>query len=246
MTKLLILICHTKHPHTHKHKLPNSINTQYQSIWLDRRPNQMPQIPSTQSYLYQGKMNPDLPVIDCKLSTWSPWSTCSALCGNGRRTRSRYVIQMPQNGGKPCDKKLTRTQRCKDLPPCPQDYSKTINNHQVTTNDENYANKNGLNNNNNNNHHHHQQQHHHNHRVSHTRNEMHRPTTTTTTPSGSMMDNEDESKFSRLLKSDLGHLQLQTSWTPTESYLSEGTDISTEMELIGSSSFQMKNGYIYP
>lgn len=167
-------------------------------------------------------INPDLPVIDCKLSNWSPWSTCSAVCGNGRRTRSRYVIQMPQNGGKPCDKKLTRTQRCKDLPPCPQDYSQQVGSKGIRHNS--------------------------NHQLKSlqvTRNDIHRTTTTTTTPASSMMDDEDESKFSRLLKSELGHLQLN-SWTPTESYISDGIIASTEMELIGSSSFQIKNGFIYP
>lgn len=73
----------------------------------------------------QPAQNPNLPVIDCKLSPWSPWSTCSALCGEGKRTRSRYIVQMPQNGGKPCDKKLSRTQKCKDLPPCPPIYPLT-------------------------------------------------------------------------------------------------------------------------
>ncbi|KAG9511009.1 Spondin-1 [Fragariocoptes setiger] len=64
-------------------------------------------------------INPNLPVIDCVHSDWSPWSACSSPCGKGRRTRTRYIIQSAQNGGKPCDKKLVQRQKCKDLPPCP-------------------------------------------------------------------------------------------------------------------------------
>lgn len=69
---------------------------------------------------YRTPIDPNLPIIDCILSEWSPWSTCSALCGKGKKTRSRSIIQMPQNGGKPCEKKLVQRHRCKDLPPCPQ------------------------------------------------------------------------------------------------------------------------------
>lgn len=60
-----------------------------------------------------------------------------------------------------------------------------------------------------------------------------------------MMDDEDDSKFSRLLKAESGTLQL-ASFNPTESYISDGIVSSTEMELIGSSSFYIKNGYVYP
>lgn len=88
--------------------------------------------PTQQTLGQQQQINPNLPVIDCKLSAWSPWSTCSALCGNGKRTRSRYIIQMPQNGGKPCDEKLSRTQRCKDLPACPPNYDKDFSAHPNT------------------------------------------------------------------------------------------------------------------
>lgn len=60
-----------------------------------------------------------------------------------------------------------------------------------------------------------------------------------------MMDDEDDSKFSRLLKAELGHLQL-ASYSPPESYISDSVATSTEMELIGSSSFQIRNGFVYP
>lgn len=179
------------------------------------------------------KQNPNLPVIDCKLSSWSPWSTCSALCGNGKRTRSRYIIQMPQNGGKPCDKKLSRTQRCKDLPPCPQEYhahsgnqlgsqkspgrwtSGNLSGHRQTINNR-----------------HHKQGGGHEWRT----NAPVTITTTSTTPGSSMMDDEDDSKFSRLLQSGI---------MPPANFNSTMSILMDEMELIGSTNFHVKDGHIY-
>jgi len=40
--------------------------------------------------------------VDCKLSTWSGWSKCSAQCGGGIRQRLREVKVAMRNGGKPC------------------------------------------------------------------------------------------------------------------------------------------------
>ena len=137
--------------------------------------------------------NPLLPVIDCRLSSWSPWSTCSALCGNGRRTRSRHIIQMPQNGGKPCDKKLTRTQRCKELPACPS-ITSYVTSTPVRAETRNNNNKN----------------HNHFEPISKTSLATQQGpigmfptiTTSTTTASSSMMEDEDESKFAKLLRAD--------------------------------------------
>lgn len=157
--------------------------------------------------------DPNLPVIDCKLSPWSPWSTCSALCGNGKRTRGRYIIQMPQNGGKPCDKRLSRTQKCKDLPPCPQYGAQASN--QTAFNGHVKTDTKG----------------------------RWRPTTSATTQGSSMMDDEDDSKFSRLLKSESGTPD-PNSFTSNVSIVVDGSP-STEMELIGSTSFHIKNGHIY-
>lgn len=162
-------------------------------------------------------------MIDCKLSHWQPWSTCSATCGMGKRTRSRYIIQMPQNGGKPCDK-LTRTQKCKDLPPCPPNHDNQNNpsahpaSRNSTKGKQNFNNgKNGG-------------------------NWRTITTTTSTTPGSSMMDDEDDSKFSRLLQSGL---EQPASFITNMSVIVDGPKPSTEMELIGSTSFHIRNGFIY-
>lgn len=177
------------------------------------------------------KSNPNLPVIDCKLSAWSPWSTCSALCGNGRRSRSRYIIQMPQNGGKPCDKKLSRTQKCKDLPPCPPDFEQQ---QHVTlkpmTLKAGGGHGNGKANRNNN--------------IVNANNSHGWRTITTTTAASSMMDDEDDSKFSRLLQSEVGDLHPTNFNSNLISIMRDG--VQPEMELIGSTSFHIKNGFIYP
>jgi len=41
-------------------------------------------------------------VIDCKLSEWSEWSTCSVACGKGEAKRTRTITHPPANGGAEC------------------------------------------------------------------------------------------------------------------------------------------------
>jgi len=48
-------------------------------------------------------------VIDCKLSEWSSWSSCSSKCGKGEAVRTRSIIHPPANGGAECgDQKQSR------------------------------------------------------------------------------------------------------------------------------------------
>jgi len=58
--------------------------------------------------------------IDCRVSAWSTWTTCSQSCGTGWQTKSREVLIHPSHGGKTCPKKMTRRKKCKPMP-CPED-----------------------------------------------------------------------------------------------------------------------------
>lgn len=40
--------------------------------------------------------------LDCKVSSWSPWSTCDKLCGSGTMWRTRAHLNDPAFGGKTC------------------------------------------------------------------------------------------------------------------------------------------------
>lgn len=177
-------------------------------------------------------------MIDCKLSSWGPWSTCSALCGRGKRVQSRYIIQMPQNGGKQCDKKLSRKQNCKDLPPCPNQNSSIQNGGDSkaqieSTNRKKQTTSRGQ-----------KQQ-----VPGSGKNSMSNDywrTTTTTTPGSSMMDDEDDSKFSRLLQSETGLVQ-PASFSSNMSMIGNGSSpsASNDMILLGSTGFHIKDGRVY-
>lgn len=63
--------------------------------------------------------NPELgPRIDCEMSSWSDWSSCSVTCGRGVIMKTRKIITKDFNGGKPCPRKLNRKKKCK-LAKCP-------------------------------------------------------------------------------------------------------------------------------
>lgn len=153
---------------------------------------------------------------------------------------------MPQNGGKPCDKRLSRTQKCKDLPPCPSDYN-GANSQHTTSMQQTSSSSSSLSRPSNSNGHFNQ-------RGSFpgalSRSNANRngdaksSLTSTTTSSSSMMDDEDDSKFSRLLKSDSDALQ-SASLTPTLLVVEDGHPVTTELELIGGSSFHIKDGYVF-
>ena len=58
------------------------------------------------------------PVIDCMVTEWTPWESCTAVCGKQYITRARMIKVQPQNGGKKCPKKLIKRRKCKGLPRC--------------------------------------------------------------------------------------------------------------------------------
>lgn len=55
----------------------------------------------------------------CLLSDWTDFGACTKLCGGGTRTRTRYVLQLPMNGGTACD--VTTQELPCNTNACPQD-----------------------------------------------------------------------------------------------------------------------------
>jgi len=50
--------------------------------------------------------------IDCKLSEWEKWSSCSHPCGGGQKMRSRKILEHPQYQGKDCPTGLDEVAPC--------------------------------------------------------------------------------------------------------------------------------------
>ncbi|CAK0874514.1 unnamed protein product, partial [Prorocentrum cordatum] len=48
----------------------------------------------------------------CEVSDWDEWSSCTALCGGGSRSRSRAVLVEAKDGGEPCPQQTTETGAC--------------------------------------------------------------------------------------------------------------------------------------
>ena len=60
-------------------------------------------------------------VRHCEVSDWSPWTPCTAYCGNSTRTRNRNITQQPRTiFGAPCPN-LQETESC-NVPSCDTDF----------------------------------------------------------------------------------------------------------------------------
>ncbi|KAF1766471.1 hypothetical protein GCK72_006428 [Caenorhabditis remanei] len=56
--------------------------------------------------------------VDCEVSKWTAWGSCSVSCGRGKKTRSRSVVKLARNGGQHCSEHLMQELQCR-LRPCP-------------------------------------------------------------------------------------------------------------------------------
>ena len=50
--------------------------------------------------------------IDCELSDWEAWSSCSATCDGGQQFRTRSIIQHAAAGGHPCHVSMDEVRAC--------------------------------------------------------------------------------------------------------------------------------------
>jgi hypothetical protein len=50
--------------------------------------------------------------VDCVLSLWAEWSSCSTSCGNGMKTRKREITQKAQNWGNECPRNTEEQEPC--------------------------------------------------------------------------------------------------------------------------------------
>ena len=58
------------------------------------------------------KCQTNLCPVDCRLSSWGPWSPCSLSCGSGFRSRSRSVMQEALYGGVACPTNREHQETC--------------------------------------------------------------------------------------------------------------------------------------
>lgn len=54
--------------------------------------------------------------IDCMVTEWSLWSSCSATCGSGIIQKQRMIKRQPENGGKACPRVLYKKRACHGSP----------------------------------------------------------------------------------------------------------------------------------
>ena len=60
-------------------------------------------------------------LVNCVMSNWSSYGTCTVTCGGGTQTRTRTITQEAQHGGTACEA-LSESQNCSP-DPCPGKYT---------------------------------------------------------------------------------------------------------------------------
>lgn len=50
--------------------------------------------------------------VDCIVSDWSSWTSCTVTCGAGKTTRSRAIVGEPAEGGKACPAETRQEMEC--------------------------------------------------------------------------------------------------------------------------------------
>ena len=50
--------------------------------------------------------------VDCEMSRWGVWSSCSASCGTGQRSRTRTVVREAANWGNKCPANREEVEPC--------------------------------------------------------------------------------------------------------------------------------------
>jgi len=50
--------------------------------------------------------------VDCAMSQWTEWGSCSETCGSGQQARSREVVSPAARGGQACHDSLAMTRAC--------------------------------------------------------------------------------------------------------------------------------------
>mmetsp|Transcript_104306 Transcript_104306/g.185437 ORF Transcript_104306/g.185437 Transcript_104306/m.185437 type:complete len:1642 (-) Transcript_104306:206-5131(-) len=52
--------------------------------------------------------------VDCEMSSWTDWGTCSKTCGAGQTRRQRQIQIFPKHGGSLCPEDMVQTKGCSE------------------------------------------------------------------------------------------------------------------------------------
>ncbi|XP_065317287.1 spondin-1-like isoform X2 [Gordionus sp. m RMFG-2023] len=63
---------------------------------------------------YDGSKQTNRKKVDCMVSDWSEWSSCSKKCGKGTKNRRRMIKRNPENGGELCPDETYQFEYCNE------------------------------------------------------------------------------------------------------------------------------------